>query len=70
MRNVYVIGAYVPNGGTFMAYHLGLIASEFIGGDPIAVRVGDENPESSVFEYPRRIPTVSISEFRSEVRAH
>jgi hypothetical protein len=33
MRNVYVIGAYLPYGGAFIAYHLGLIVSEYIDGE-------------------------------------
>ena len=24
-RRAYVVGAYLPNGGTYMAYHLGVI---------------------------------------------
>jgi hypothetical protein len=64
MRNVYVIGAYLPYGGAFIAYHLGLIVSEYIDGEPVAVRVADENPQSGVFEYPREISTVNIEQFK------
>jgi glycosyl transferase family 1 len=64
MRSVYIIGAYIPNGGTFMAYHLGLIVGEYIHAKPIAVRVGDESLDSSVFEYPEHIPLIDINEFK------
>jgi hypothetical protein len=64
MRNVYVVGAHIPNGGTFIAYHLGLILSKHIDARTIAVRVGNEDPESSVFEYPQKISIVGIDEFK------
>jgi glycosyltransferase involved in cell wall biosynthesis len=65
MRNVYVVGAYIPNGGTFMAYNVGLILSEYIHGELIAIRVANESAESSVFEYPLKISMVGIDEFRA-----
>ena len=56
----YVVGAYIPNGGTFMAYHLGKILQEDFGFE--AVAVGDHRPDCDVFDYDPVFPSVSVDD--------
>jgi Glycosyl transferases group 1 len=62
MSRVFVVGAYIPRGGTYMAYHLGRILGRRLGLDPVAVRVRDETPDRGVFDYPEVFPSVAVDD--------
>jgi len=68
-RRAYVVGAYLPNGGTHMAYHLGRILQRDFGIPAIAVRVADETPAHGIHAYDVAMPQVSIGEMERDVRA-
>jgi len=61
------MGAYLPNGGTVMAYHLGRILEEEFGFSAIAVAVGAENADHGIHRYPLRMPLVSIAQMEREI---
>lgn len=68
-RRAFVVGAYVPNGGTYMAYHLGQILQNDFGIDAIAVMLSEQEcpielqqPDNAVHAYQLRMPSVSIDE--------
>ncbi len=54
----YVMEAYFPAGGTYMAYHLGRILQEDFGYE--AVAVGTPPGEASMFDYSVAMPSVSV----------
>jgi glycosyltransferase involved in cell wall biosynthesis len=64
---VFVVGAYVAKGGTFMAYHLGRILHEDFGFQGVAVTVGDERPENGVFDYSPVFPSVGVGEMEASI---
>jgi hypothetical protein len=64
---VFVVGAYVPNGGTYMAYHLGRILHLEFGLETIAVRVGEESRENGIFHYDVRLPNIGINEMENQI---
>ncbi|HEX6833145.1 MAG TPA: glycosyltransferase family 4 protein [Rudaea sp.] len=66
-RQVFVIGAYVPNGGTRMAYHIARILDRDFGIPAIAVRVGDETPQCDEWAYDLQMPCVSIPEMERRI---
>jgi hypothetical protein len=66
-NRAYVIGAYLPNGGTLMAYHLGRILERDFGIHAIAVRVGDETADHGIHAYDLRMPLVSQQEMEREI---
>jgi len=66
---VFVIGAYLPNGGTLMAYHLGRILERDFGIAALAVTLGDEHPDMGIHEYDLRMPRISVEEMEREVGA-
>jgi glycosyltransferase involved in cell wall biosynthesis len=68
-RQAYIVGAYVPNGGTHMAYHLGRILQRDFGIPAIAVRVGDETPDHGVHNYDLPMPMVSLEQMEREITA-
>src|SRR4051794_12194254 len=68
-RRAWVVGAYMPNGGTRMAYHLGRILERDFGIPAIAVTVGDETPEAGIHDYDLRMPTVSLAQMESDIGA-
>jgi hypothetical protein len=63
----YVVGAYVPNGGTYMAYHLGRILQLDFGFDVAAVTVADERAEDSIFHYEMHFPTIALAEMEQRI---
>ena len=67
MRRAYVVGAYLPNGGAAMAYHLGRILELDFGFQSVAVAVGDEHPDEGVRGYDLRMPIVSIDEMERQI---
>ena len=64
---VYIVGAYIPNGGTLMAYHLGRILHEEWKYQVIAVQVGDERPDQAMFNYDPVFPSIPIEAMMAEV---
>lgn len=68
-RRVYVIGAYLPNGGTYMAYHVGRIVEREFGIPAIAVRIGEESSEHGIHDYDLRMPIVGIAEMEHSIGA-
>ena len=68
-RTVYVLGAYVANGGTLMAYHVGRIMHKYFGYDCLAVTYDDELTRPSMYEYPDHFDSISMDQMCREVRA-
>lgn len=69
-RRAYVVGAYIPNGGTFMAYHLGKILQEDFGFTAVAVRSAFEAPggsENGIFDYDPVFPSVCEDEMVASI---
>lgn len=62
----YVYQAYVPAGGTYMAYHVGRVLDQRFG---LEVLVVGAEPETDMFSYPVRYPVVDESRFLGEVTA-
>lgn len=62
----YVYQAYIPAGGTYMAYHVGRVLDQYFGMEVLAV--GAE-PETGMFSYPVHYPVVDESRFLREIRA-
>jgi glycosyltransferase involved in cell wall biosynthesis len=68
-RHAYVVGAYLPNGGTHMAYHLGRIIERDFGIKAIAAQVAGETPEHGIHDYDLRMPQVSLAQMEQEIRS-
>ena len=68
-RRAYVVGAYVPNGGTHMAYHLGRILERDFGVPAVAVTLGAESPDDGIHEYDLRMPAVTLAGMERDIRA-
>jgi hypothetical protein len=68
-RHAYVVGAYLPNGGTHMAYHLGRILELDFGIKAIAVRVHDERADHGIHSYDLAMPQVTLAEMERDIRA-
>lgn len=66
-RRVFVVGAYLPNGGTYMAYHLGRILHLDFGFEVAAVGLGDERVENGIFDYDVNFPAISIAEMEQRI---
>ena len=64
---VFVVGAYLPNGGTYMAYHLGRILHLKFGLQTVAVRVRDENGDNGIFHYDVRFHDIGISDMERRI---
>ena len=57
---VYVVGAYLPNGGAYMAYRLGLILELDLGWKGVAVSVPGQGPANSIHRYDVVFPSISL----------
>lgn len=68
-QRVFVVGAYLPNGGTRMAYHIGRILERDFGITAIAVQIGDETPDHSIHDYDLAMPRVSLAQMEHDIRA-
>ena len=68
-RRAYVVGAHLPNGGTYMAWHLGRILERDFGIAAVAVRVGEETPDHGIHQYDLRMPQVAIAEMERAIGA-
>jgi glycosyltransferase involved in cell wall biosynthesis len=66
-RRAYVVGAYLPNGGTFMAYHIGRILEQELGFAAIAVAVTDETVAHGVHDYDLRMPQISLAQMERAI---
>jgi hypothetical protein len=66
-RRVFVVGAYLPNGGTHMAYHLGRILHLDFGLEVAAVTLGDERFENGIFGYDVNFPTIGVEHMEQEI---
>jgi hypothetical protein len=64
---VFVVGAYVPNGGTYMAYHIGRILQLDFGLNVIAVTLGDEHEKNQRFAYDVVLPAMPIAEMEKGI---
>jgi hypothetical protein len=67
IRRAFVVGAYLPNGGAYMAYRLGRILHHDFGLDVVAVTAGDESVDSGIFNYDLRVPGIGISDMEHEI---
>jgi hypothetical protein len=67
---VFVVGAYMPGGGTYMAYHLGRMLQLDFGWDAIAVTVDRERRENSVQEYDVVFPTMTLDAMEQAISKH
>lgn len=68
-QRVFVVGAYLPNGGTRMAYHVGRILHEDFGVQAIAVQVGAETPAHGVHRYELDMPQVTLVQMEQMIRS-
>jgi hypothetical protein len=68
-QRAFVIGAYLPNGGTRMAYHVGCILERDFGITAIAVQVGDESPAHGIHAYDPAMPQTTLAQMEREIRA-
>ena len=66
-ERVFVVGAYLPNGGTFMAYHLGRLLQRDFGLTAIAVQTADETADNGIQEYDVRMASVSMAEMERQI---
>jgi hypothetical protein len=66
-RRAYVVGAYLPNGGTLMAYHLGRILEEEFGFHAVAVATGSETSDHGIHDYALRMPLVPLAQMEKEI---
>ena len=64
---VFVIGAYLPNGGTVMAYHIGRILQIDFGIPAVAVTLADESPETGTHVYDLRMPSVPVGDMERQI---
>ncbi|MBS0557726.1 MAG: glycosyltransferase family 4 protein [Proteobacteria bacterium] len=68
-RRAYVIGAYLPNGGTRMAYALGTILERDFGIPAVAVQVGNESPDHGIHAYDVAMPQVTLAQMQAQIGA-
>lgn len=68
-ERVYVIGAYLPNGGTLMAYHLGRILERDFGIPAFAVTLGAEHADLGIHRYDLRMPTLGVAQLEQQITA-
>jgi glycosyltransferase involved in cell wall biosynthesis len=64
---VFVIGAYLPNGGTLMAYHIGRILERDFGIRAIAVTLGAEGFDDGVHAYDLRMPAMTVADMEAQI---
>lgn len=65
---VYVMGAYIPAGGTRMAYEIGLVAHQALGYPCKVIQCGQESFATSVFEYPVEFDVVRLENLSKLIR--
>jgi hypothetical protein len=57
---VFVVGAYLPNGGAYMAYRLGQILELDFGWKGVAVTAPDQGPTTSIHRYDVAFPEIAL----------
>jgi hypothetical protein len=62
---VFVVGAYVPNGGTYMAYHIGRILQLDFRLHVVAVTLAGEHAENNTFLYDVVFPSIPLEEMEN-----
>ena len=67
MKKVFVVGGYIPRGGTLMAYQLGRILHEHFGMECRIVTVGDESSSSSVFRYEKVFESIPLAQLAESI---
>jgi hypothetical protein len=68
-RRVYVVGGYIANGGTFMAYHLALIIQQKFDYVAVAVTLDNEGPSDQIQNYETVIPSVTLAEMEQTIQS-
>lgn len=66
-RRAYVVGAYLPNGGTRMAYALGCILERDFGIPAVAVQIAGEAPLHDIHAYDLRMPQIGLAQMEAEI---
>ena len=66
-RRAFVVGAYLPDGGTVMAYHLGRILEHDFGIRAFAVTLDGETPGARSTEYDLRMPVVTREQMEQQI---
>jgi hypothetical protein len=66
-RRVFVVEPYIPNGGTYMAYHIAKICAEMCVLEGIAV--GSTTPEHKIMAYDPLFPLISLEDLGREITA-
>lgn len=65
---IFVMGAYIPAGGTHMAYEVGRVAHRRLGLNCYAVQCGKESAGQSLFDYPDVFDSVPREDLPEIVR--
>lgn len=68
--SIYVMGGYLPNGGTRMAYEIALLGHQHLGLETTVVVMGHEQPTTGVFTYPIPFNTINFAAIGSVIRPH
>lgn len=66
----FVIGGYIPRGGTYMAYHLGRILFEKFGMDCRIVKVGNESADNGVFDYNHVFEAIDLNTLANTITSN
>ncbi len=66
-RRAFVIGAYIPRGGTYMSYHLGHILHHDFGFQMIAVQIGKEAADNGILSYDPKFPSITVAGMEAEI---
>src|SRR5436190_11464791 len=64
----FIMGAYLPHGGAFMAYHLGRILQLDFNFEAIAVRLRAEARDTGLFQYDPVLPSVTLAAMETTIR--
>jgi hypothetical protein len=64
----YVIGGYIPKGGTYMAYHLGRILFEYFGRECLVIKVGSESSRNGIFDYRHDFEAIDLNMLAKSIR--
>ena len=68
-RRAYIVGAYLPNGGTYMAYHVGRILERDFGIPATAVSTAGAAADHGTRHYDLQMPQVSLAQMERDIRA-
>jgi hypothetical protein len=61
-QKVYIVGSYIPSGGTFMAHSVGRLFEQRLNIEAVSIQVGNEDPSHGVFRYDGPVRMVSVPE--------